>query len=399
MTTDDNHCGIWLAGATGDIATTLVVGARAITRGLASDCGLTTVLPPFDRLDLVPLDRLRFGGLDLSNRTLREAARTVCETSRTFTAAMIEDLAEDLAEAEPDFTACANLAWDPSAPDPSLPSLIALIAEIRQRLSAFRERHGLNRIVVVNLVSAAPEPDESPLHGALAGLDQIVAEDRKDLISPSACYAYAALAEGCAYLNFTPNGGADWGGIAELATSHGVPYYGDDGKTGETLLKTVLAPMFAARALRVMSWEGINLLGNNDGQALAEPRNKARKLANKGRVLTDILGYEPHAGVTIDYVPSLGDWKTAWDLIHFRGFLDVPMTMQFTWQGCDSVLAAPLVLDMARLADLALRRGESGPMHHLASFFKRPLGIEEMDFHRQFQALIDYAHAIRMESA
>jgi myo-inositol-1-phosphate synthase len=212
-------------------------------------------------------------------------------------------------------------------------------------------------------------------------------------MSPAACYAWAAISEGCPYINFTPNAGCDWGGIGALAAARQVPFYGDDGKTGETLLKTALAHLFAYRNLQVLSWEGVNLLGNNDGRALADPRNRAAKLGNKERVLTDILGYAPHAGVTINYVPSLGDWKTAWDLIHFTGFLDVPMTMQFTWQGCDSILAAPLVLDLVRLADLAQRRGESGPMTHLAGFFKNPLGVREMDFHRQFEALLGYAEA------
>jgi myo-inositol-1-phosphate synthase len=219
----------------------------------------------------------------------------------------------------------------------------------------------------------------------------MITADRKDLFSPSACYAWAALSEGCAYVNFTPNAGTDWGGMAELAARNRVPFYGDDGKTGETLIKTTLAPMFAHRNLQVLSWEGVNLLGNNDGRVLGDPGNREAKLRNKERVLGGILGYEPHTGVTINYVPSLGDWKTAWDLIHFQGFMDVPMTLQFTWQGSDSILAAPLVLDLVRLAELAMRRGEHGPMHHLAAFFKNPLGVAEMDFHRQFDALLAYA--------
>ena len=266
-----------------------------------------------------------------------------------------------------------------------------LIERLRGYLEDFRARHDLDTLVVVNLISSAPAPIPSALHGSLAGLESIVADNRKDLFSPSACYAYAALFAGCPYINFTPNPGTTWGGLAELAARTRAPYAGDDGKTGETLLKTALAHLFASRNLHVLSWEGVNLLGNNDGHALDDPRNRAAKLANKGRVLDGILGYAPHAGVTINYVPSLGDWKTAWDLIHFQGFLDVPMTLQFTWQGCDSVLAAPLILDMVRLADLAQRRGESGPMTHLACFFKNPLGVREMDLHRQFADLLAYA--------
>ena len=155
-------------------------------------------------------------------------------------------------------------------------------------------------------------------------------------------------------------------------------------------MKTALAPMFAWRNLRVMSWEGVNMLGNNDGKALDQPDNRVAKLRNKGNVLQNILGYDPHAGVDINFVPSLGDWKTAWDLIHFQGFLDVKMSMQFTWQGCDSILAAPLVLDMVRLSEFAARNGESGLMRHLAAFFKNPIGVEEMALHSQFERLLRY---------
>jgi len=99
---------------------------------------------------------------------------------------------------------------------------------------------------------------------------------------------------------------------------------------------------------------------------------------------------ETHSRVRIDYVPSLGDWKTAWDFIHFEGFLGHKMTMQFTWQGCDSILAAPLVLDMVRLTELSMRRGERGPMTQLSPYFKSPLGVSDQDLHAQFHAMMDY---------
>ena len=132
------------------------------------------------------------------------------------------------------------------------------------------------------------------------------------------------------------------------------------------------------------------MLGNNDGATLSDPENRVNKLHNKENVLKNILGYNPHSDVTINYVPSLGDWKTAWDLIHFKGFLDVPMTMQFTWQGCDSILAAPLLLDMARLSEFAARHGEAGPMRHLSCFFKNPIEVDEMALHAQFGMLLEY---------
>jgi myo-inositol-1-phosphate synthase len=150
--------------------------------------------------------------------------------------------------------------------------------------------------------------------------------------------------------------------------------------------------MFVYRNLQVMSWEGVNMLGNGDGKTLSDPNNRVAKLRNKGNVLENILGYPVHSGVNIEYVPSLGDWKTAWDLIHFQGFLDVPMTMQFTWQGCDSILAAPLVLDMVRMSAFAAHNNEHGPMKHLACFFKSPHGVSEMGFQKQFEMLLEYAY-------
>ena len=160
----------------------------------------------------------------------------------------------------------------------------------------------------------------------------------------SSLYAIAALEAGYSYINFTPSLGAAPAAIDELARLRGTRHYGCDGKTGETLMKSVLAPMFARRNLQVMSWVGHNIFGNMDGQVLNDPANKQTKVASKDHLVGEILGYRPQTLVSIEYLPDLGDWKTAWDHIHFAGFLGVPMTLQFIWQGCDSLLAAPLVL-------------------------------------------------------
>ena len=124
---------------------------------------------------------------------------------------------------------------------------------------------------------------------------------------------------------------------------------------------------------------------------LNDPHNKASKVKSKDALLAELLGYKPQSIVSIEYVESLDDWKTAWDHIQFEGFLGTKMTLQFTWQGCDSLLAAPLVIDLVRLAALgAQRRGESGPMPHLACFFKSPIGVSEYDFGKQFAMLEEY---------
>ena len=165
---------------------------------------------------------------------------------------------------------------------------------------------------------------------------------------------------------------------------------GSDGKTGETMLKSAIAPMFKYRNLHVMSWQGYNILGDRDGKVLSNEGPKQSKVTGKDKAISNILGYPLHTHVGIDYVPSLNDWKTAWDFIHFKGFLGVKMCMQFIWQGCDSILAAPLVLDMTRLADFSLKKGEYGPMKHLACFFKDPVGVEDHDLHNQFHLLLNY---------
>jgi myo-inositol-1-phosphate synthase len=195
------------------------------------------------------------------------------------------------------------------------------------------------------------------------------------------------------YINFTPSLGATPAGIDELARLRGACHAGRDGKTGETLLKSVLAPMFAARHLRVMSWVGHNIFGNMDGRVLDDPRNKAAKLQSKDRALAEILGYAPQTLISIEHIASLGDWKTAWDHVHFQGFLGTPMTLQFTWQGCDSLLAAPLVLDLARLVAVAQARGQTGALTFLSSFFKSPIGAAPPAFADQFRALEEWIAA------
>jgi myo-inositol-1-phosphate synthase len=148
--------------------------------------------------------------------------------------------------------------------------------------------------------------------------------------------------------------------------------------------------MFAARNLHVLSWIGHNILGGGDGRVLNDPANKASKVQSKDASLPAILGYKPQSLVSIEYVESLDDWKTAWDHIHFEGFLGTKMAMQFTWQGCDSILAAPLVLDLARLTLHAQRQGLSGVLAPLACFFKSPMGSTEQNFFTQWAMFEQY---------
>jgi myo-inositol-1-phosphate synthase len=268
--------------------------------------------------------------------------------------------------------------------------LRSIIQRIQSDIRAFRARESVERVVVVNLASTEPDLPSVAEIAEPADFEKLLDAGAADRVRPSMLYSYAAFQEGCGYINFTPSTAALAPVMCAIADRCGVPYMGNDGKTGETLVKSALAPMFKYRNLRVLSWQGYNMLGDRDGRVLAHAENLASKVRSKDSVLASILGYPVHTHVGIDFVPSLHDLKTAWDFIHFQGFLDYKMSMQFTWQGCDAILAAPLVLDMVRLTDLAMRRGESGPMAHLAPYFKSPLGATEQDLHRQFHAMMEY---------
>lgn len=395
--------GVWLFGAYGGLATTLVVGARAIARGLVAPRGLATATALGDRVPFQPLDRLVFGGHEIRRGDYASAAADIHARTGTLPPDLVRALRADLAAASRNVVAgvlpnpgrtIAALADDSRArPRP----LRAQVEQVMRDLRTFRRRHRLDRIVCVNLTSTEPPLRPSPAHRSLAALERAIDRDEQRVVRPSAIYAYATAKLGLPFVHFTPSNSALLPAIHEAFAAAGAPWMGCDGKTGETLVKSALAPMFRYRDLRVLSWVGYNILGDRDGRVLADRANKQAKVATKDAVLPSILGYPLHTHVGIDYVPSLHDLKTAWDFVHFEGFLGFKMVLQFLWQGCDSILAAPLVLDLVRFADLAQRRGESGPMQHLACYFKQPFGVTEHDLHRQWQALVDYVERVRGE--
>jgi myo-inositol-1-phosphate synthase len=265
-------------------------------------------------------------------------------------------------------------------------------------LTQFKADHKLDRVIVVNVSSTEPPPPDEVRSWKWVDIQKSLAAKSHSPIPASTLYALAAMQSGSHFVNFTPSIGSDLPGLDEYARQQQVLHAGRDGKTGETLMKAVLAPMFAARNLKVMSWVGHNIFGNLDGKVLEDPANKANKVKSKDHLLTEILGYKPQTLVSIEYIESMGDWKTAWDHIHFQGFLGTPMVLQFTWQGCDSLLAAPLVIDLIRLTEREARRGKTGLMSHLGSFFKSPMGTDEPAFAYQFQELMQWVHSVTNES-
>ena len=397
--------GLWLVGAKGGVATTVITGLAALSRGRVPPVGLVTALEPFAGLDLVDFSEIVVGGHDIRGGRLADEARRMWTESRAITPDVL-DAADDAfatveARIRPGTVVAAGdtiraLAEGTVATRAETPR--RAIERIRADLEAFAAAEGVRHVVVVNVASTEPAPAR-PIPADFSALDPLLDDASLCPLPASSLYALAAFAAGASYVNFTPSTGATPPALAALADRHGVATAGCDGKTGETLLKSVLAPMFAARHLEVMSWVGHNIFGNMDGKVLDDPRNKATKIRSKDHLLAGILGYAPQTHVSIEYIRSLGDWKTAWDHVHFRGFLGTPMTLQFTWQGCDSILAAPLVIDLARLVERAHRDGQHGVLPWLACFFKSPLGVSEQSFAAQFALLADWADELARRAA
>jgi len=231
-------------------------------------------------------------------------------------------------------------------------------AQLVRDIHRFRRQHQLEQVVLVNLTPT----------GANAASRQ---------------FARAANATGCPFLNFTPNDCAE----TRLTA---IPYAGRDGKTGQTWFKSVLAPALHARGLRITGWFSTNLLGNEDGKVVGDPVKGAAKIRDKTRLLREMLGYDPFHKVQINYYPPRGDSKESWDNIDFEGFLGLPMQIKVNQLYRDSILAAPMCLDLARFLALAQRRGATGPQPWLSLYFKAPYATRIHDFAKQERALLDY---------
>ena len=387
--------GVAVVGLGGAVATTAVAGVELIRQRAVGLDGL-----PLAALDgaltdaLVPYDGLVFGGWDLDGGDLAAAARH----HGVLDLGQYETARDALAAVTPwpaygDDAFCRGVTGT-HCTDRALP-LRDVVDELRRTLRDFQAEHDLDRAVVVNLASTESSPDlgADVFQTAEAFEAALDADDRR--VPPAMLYATAAILEGVPYGNFTPSVGADVPAIVELAERHGVPLAGKDGKTGQTFLKTLMAPGFRDRALRIEGWFSTNILGNRDGEALREAGSLASKIDTKGSVLDQILGYpvEDHV-VRINYYRPRGDAKEAWDNVDLVGFLGQRMQVKVNFLCRDSILAAPLVLEIARLLDLASRRGEGGVVEPLGVFFKGPMTadgrVPEHDFGRQQAALIDW---------
>lgn len=398
MTASPRRVGLWMVGALGGVGSSVALGLAGQRLGLADSTGMVTALPEFSALKLDGPDQFVLGGHDIRKGSFRATLQDLHERSGVFSERLLAEAAPWLEEWSANVCpgtvlsageTISRLADRPDLPSDRTPRLA--IDRLKVDLQRFQTEQRLQQVVVVHVASTEPPAPLGELHESWPRLRSALESPSEPSIVPaSSLYALAAIELGWPYVNFTPSLGASFPAALELAGQTGAVLAGQDGKTGETLLKSVLAPMFAARNLKVLSWVGHNIFGNRDGLVLSNPANKSAKIKTKDQIVAGIVGYKPQTHVSIEYIESLDDWKTAWDHIHFQGFLGVKMMLQFTWQGCDSLLAAPLVIDLARMALHAHRQGQSGLLPHLACFFKNPMGVEEMDFFKQQAMLLDY---------
>ena len=382
-----------IVGLGGAVATTAVAGIELLRTGHVGCQGLP--LATLDETLTHPLAEytdLIFGGWDFCDDDLAQAAQTHNVLDAEQFAAVAPMLAQQVPwPAVGNERFCRNVSGKHLIKAGSHEEAVEVI---RRDLRTFRAEEALAGLVVVNLASTEASFDPSlPVFADLERFQQGLAQNDA-AIGPAMLYAYAALAEGVPYANFTPSVAADVPALIQFAEQEGVPVAGKDGKTGQTFVKTVLAPGLHARALEVEGWFSTNILGNRDGVALRDKDSLASKIGTKGSVLDQILGYkvEDHV-VNIAYYKPRGDNKEAWDNIDLVGFLGQKMQLKVNFLCRDSILAAPLVVELARLLDLASQKGEGGVQEHLGVFFKSPMMADpeaqpEHALHRQQEALV-----------
>ncbi len=382
--------GIAVVGIGGAVGTTMAAGVELLKKGAIGTEGLPLAYSSID--GLADYADILFAGWDLFPDNLAKAA----EGHEVLTYKQHIAVEAELAKVEP---------WA-AVGDERFLSLIegqnkiggghrAIIEKLRCDLAEFKSK--CDSVVVINLASTeklAVEGNET--FNTLAKFEKALDENEPD-ISPAMLYAYAAIAEGVPYGNFTPSVAADIPALIEFAEQQNVPIAGKDGKTGQTFIKTVLAPALKSRALHVDGWYSTNILGNRDGLALSNEDSLASKVKTKQSVLDDILGYkvEDHI-VDIRYYRPRGDNKEAWDNIDIRGFLSQTMQIKVNFLCKDSILAAPLAIEIARCLDLAKQRGEGGIQEKLSVFFKLPMSKRAQPvhaFHKQEQLLLDWLAA------
>ncbi len=383
--------GVLLPGF-GAVATTFVAGVEAVRRGMAQPTGSLTQMNTIrlgkrteertplikELVSLAALEDLVFGAWDpIPDNGYESAVRAgVLRRERH-----VDPIRDFLAGIEP-MPAVFDTGYVKKLDGPNVksgPTKRDLAEQLRADIRAFKAAHGCERAVMVWCGSTEVYVRPGEAHASLAAFEKGMEENHPD-IAPSQLYAWAALMEGVPYANGAPNLSADFQALEDLARERSVPIAGKDFKTGQTLMKTILAPGFKARMIGLSGWFSTNILGNRDGEVLDDPESFKTKEVSKLGVLEHIL--QPsmypelygdiHHKVRINYYPPRGDNKEGWDNIDIFGWLGYPMQIKIDFLCRDSILAAPIVLDLALFLDLAARSGLGGIQEWLSFYFKSP---------------------------
>jgi len=388
--------GVLLPGL-GAVATTLIAGVHLVNKGLAQPYGSLTQMqklrlgkrtqPRFVRIkDLVPLadpSDLVFGGWDIFPE---DAYETACAAG-VLPADLLAPIQAELEAIRP-WPGVFEQAYVRNLHGSHIKvgrTKMHLAEAVMRDIEVFLGRHGLQRAVMLWCGSTEVYLEAGPVHETLEAFERGLKANAPE-ISPSMIYAYAALATGIPFANGAPNLTVDIPALVEFASKRRVPVAGKDFKTGQTLLKTMIAPGLKARMLGLQGWFSTNILGNRDGEVLDDPGSFRTKEVSKGGVLDAILQPELYADlygkyyhkVRIEYYPPRGDAKEGWDNIDIFGWLGQPMQIKIDFLCRDSILAAPLVLDIILFLDLAKRAGLSGIQEWLSFYFKSPMARADL---------------------
>ena len=394
----------------GAVATTLIAGVEAVKKGIAQPIGSLTQMGHLhlnrktgenypkikDFVPLASLEDIVFGGWDIYEENVYEAA----SRAKVLEPGLLYALRPELEALKP-MKGVFDRAYVKNLDGTHVKQAASkwLLAEaVMEDIAQFQDTRGCDRLVMVWCGSTEKYIEVSDVHASLEAFEKGLREN-DPRIAPSMIYAYAAIKMGIPFLNGAPNLTVDIPAIVDLARRTGTPVGGKDFKTGQTLMKTILAPGLQARALGVKGWFSTNILGNRDGYVLDEPDNFRTKEVSKLSVLEDILRPdlspdlygELYHKIRINYYPPHGDNKESWDNIDIFGWLGYSMQIKINFLCRDSILAAPLVLDLALFGDLAKRAGLSGVQEWLSFYFKSPqtAGVDrpEHDIFKQLTVL------------
>ncbi|MBM4066383.1 MAG: myo-inositol-1-phosphate synthase [Planctomycetes bacterium] len=387
--------GILFVGLNGATANTTVAGSLALKLGLSNNCdGMITETELFSHIDLVRFSQFVFGGWDVNGHDAYKSARF----NKVLEPWLIGDMRPALEVIMPWKAVITAHDVDAARRADNVMAVSSLqegLDVLKQDILSFKELHNLDKVVVVYLASPLKQVQLKDIHEDISKFRKALIENDES-ISSAMLYALAAIETGCSFVDFTPNVTLKVPALVQLAMEKKVPLAGRDGNTGQTLMKTVIGQMFKIRNLRLQGWYSTNILGNNDGLVLSMPEHRQTKMEDKLGVLEPVLGYNHFTHIVdIHYYPPRGDNKEAWESIDFSGWLGMPMSAKINWLGRDSILAAPLIIDLIRLMEFALRRGDYGIQSQLAIYFKHPLGASARGFFDQYMLLKEYYAGIQ----